>query len=55
MKPWEDMTELEQLQCEYSDFYKDVHGVRPKFYTEDQINSIEWIKEQMNVLISLEV
>ena len=26
---WEDMTALQQLQCTYSDAYKDVYGVRP--------------------------
>lgn len=30
MLKWEDLTETEQLACTYSDFYKDVHGFRPR-------------------------
>lgn len=31
MKHWDELSELEQLACLFSDFYKDVHGVRPRF------------------------
>lgn len=30
-KSWDEYTELEQAAATYSDFYKDVHGVRPRF------------------------
>ena len=29
-KSWEDMSELEQMQCQYWDMYKDAYGVRPR-------------------------
>jgi hypothetical protein len=29
-KTWEDMTALEQMQCQYWDMYKDAYGVRPR-------------------------
>ena len=29
-KSWEEMSELEQLACEFSDFYKEAHGFRPR-------------------------
>ena len=28
---WEEMTELEQAQCIYSDMHKDAYGFRPRF------------------------
>jgi hypothetical protein len=31
MKHWDELSELEQLACLFSDFYKDVHGSRPRF------------------------
>ena len=27
---WEELTELEQMQCQYWDMYKDAYGVRPR-------------------------
>jgi hypothetical protein len=29
-KTWEDMTVLEQMQCQYWDMYKDAYGIRPR-------------------------
>lgn len=29
-KSWEEMTELEQAQCQFWDMYKDAYGVRPR-------------------------
>jgi hypothetical protein len=29
-KSWEEMTVLEQMQCQYWDMYKDAYGVRPR-------------------------
>ncbi len=31
MTTWEELTELEKLACEFSDRYKEAHGVRPRF------------------------
>jgi len=30
MQSWEEMTVLEQMQCQYWDMYKDAYGVRPR-------------------------
>jgi hypothetical protein len=30
MMSWEEMSVLEQMQCQYSDMYKDAYGVRPR-------------------------
>lgn len=30
MTDWNDLTRVEQLDCLYSDLFKDVHGVRPR-------------------------
>ena len=30
MLSWEEMSELEQAQCQYWDMYKDAYGVRPR-------------------------
>jgi len=37
-------TELEDLQSTYSDFYKEVYGFRPRNFTDEQWNSVEWFK-----------
>jgi hypothetical protein len=39
-KSWEEMSELEQLACEYWDFYKEAHGVRPR-----HVNTSGWTVE----------
>ena len=31
MKSWNELTQLEQSECLYSDMYKDCYGVRPRF------------------------
>ena len=40
---WEDLTELEQAQCTYSDMHKDAYGFRPRFdysvWTMEQFNA----------------
>ena len=38
---WEQMSPLEQAQCQYWDMYKDAYGVRPR-----GINTSEWALEQ---------
>jgi len=40
-KSWEEMSELEQLACEYWDFYKEAHGFRPR-----GIDTSSWTVEQ---------
>lgn len=41
---------LEELQTELWDYYKDVHGVRPRHWTTDQWNSILFLKDQYAML-----
>jgi hypothetical protein len=43
-------TMLEDLQSHYSDFYKEVHGFRPRFASDEQWNSEEWLEESINDL-----
>ena len=40
MKSWDEMTVLEQMQCQYWDMYKDAHGVRPRW-----IDTTKWTVE----------
>ena len=37
-------TNLECLQSDFSDFYKEVHGIRPRWMTDEQWNSEEWLE-----------
>lgn len=37
---WDNLTELEQLAGEYSDYYKQAHGIRPRF-----IDTTAWTVE----------
>jgi hypothetical protein len=43
-------TKLEELQSHYSDFYKDVHGFRPRNSTDEQWNSEEWLSGEIDGL-----
>ncbi len=43
-------TKVEILQSEYSDFYKDVHGFRPRWSTDEQWNSAEWLQGEIDGL-----
>ena len=45
-----DYTKLEDLQSHYSDFYKDVHGFRPRSSTDEQWNSEEWLQAEIDGL-----
>jgi len=45
-----DYTKLEDLQSHYSDFYKDVHGFRPRSSTDEQWNSEEWLQCEIDDL-----
>jgi hypothetical protein len=42
-KSWEEMSDLEQLACEFSDFYKEAHGFRPR-----HINTSTWTVEDFD-------
>jgi len=39
-KSWEEMSVLEQMQCQFWDMYKDAYGVRPR-----GIDTTEWTEE----------
>jgi hypothetical protein len=41
---------VEQLQSTWSDNHKDVHGFRPRFASDEQWNSADWLQEQINGL-----
>ena len=43
-------TKVEELQSHYSDFYKDVHGFRPRSSTDEQWNSEEWLQGEIDGL-----
>lgn len=48
-KSWEEMSDLEQAQCQYWDMYKDAYGVRPR-----GIDTSTWtLKEFHNVFEQL--
>ena len=47
MKTWEELTELEKKQAMFWDFYKDVHGVRPRWVTDAQWADEAWLDKQM--------
>jgi hypothetical protein len=38
------------LQCTFSDFYKEVHGFRPRFASAEEWNSEAWLEQQMQDL-----
>jgi len=44
------LTRLEELQSYYSDFYKDVHGFRPRFDTTENWNSEVYLEDQIKGL-----
>ena len=43
-------TKVEELQSHYSDFYKDVHGFRPRSSTDEQWNSEQWLSGEIDGL-----
>ena len=47
------MMTLEELQNELWDYYKDVHGVRPRHWTGDQWDSIDFLNDQCAILNSI--
>jgi hypothetical protein len=45
-----EMTRVEELQSHYSDFYKDVHGFRPRNSTDEQWNSEKFLEGEIDGL-----
>lgn len=45
-----DYTNLDMLQSEYSDFYKEVYGFRPRHISEEHWNSEEWLENAIGKL-----
>ena len=45
-----ELTRVEELQSHYSDFYKDVHGFRPRSSTDEQWNSEQWLQGEIDDL-----
>jgi hypothetical protein len=43
---------LNDLQTELWDFYKDVHGVRPRHWTQSEWDSMEFLQAQRQALIN---
>jgi len=41
---------LRDLQSELWDFYKDVHGIRPRHWTTEEFNSMEFLQDQRQKL-----
>ena len=49
---WDDLSELEQAQCIYSDTHKDRYGFRPR-PSQDKWNDLEWLNAEIEYLYSL--
>ena len=48
-----EFTTLSQLQIELWDFYKDVHGMRPRHWTQQEWDSREFLLTQRDVLCKI--
>ena len=48
-----EFTTLQQMQAEIWDFYKDVHGYRPRHFTEQEWNSREFLQAQWETLVNI--
>lgn len=47
-RAWEDLTEVEQLQSEFSDCYKEIYNFRPSaYYDSPEWNDATWLREQL--------
>lgn len=46
---WDELSELQQLQCIYSDDYKDRYNFRPR-PTPEQWNDVQWLKDSIEWL-----
>ena len=61
MKTWEELTELEQIACLFSDLHKDVHGFRPRaneiyadWTVEDYKREMEYLEKALEIVIAEE-
>ena len=51
---WDALPESEKLYSYFSDFYKDVHGIRPRWLTAEERSNVEFLREQIRFLASQE-
>ena len=49
-RSWDELSEVEQLQSTFSDYYKSVYGFRPRFMADAEWNCAEWLKSQLVIL-----
>jgi hypothetical protein len=47
------MNELQKLQGEVWDMYKDVHGIRPRFWTDDKWSDAVYLEDQRQLLLKI--
>lgn len=55
MKSWDELSRKEQLAATHYDFYKDVHGVRPRWMNYDEMSEQELEAELKNLSKQAEV
>ena len=48
-RTWDQLSKLEQLQCIYSDTYKEHYGFRPRPSTE-HCNDEKWLESELEYL-----
>jgi hypothetical protein len=55
-KSWEEMSVLEQMQCQFWDMYKDAYGVRPRGVDTSTWTEADFLKEfgYLNLVIERE-
>jgi hypothetical protein len=46
-------TTIEQMQTEIWELYKDVHGMRPRYFTQQEWDSREFLQKQFDNLIKI--
>ena len=46
-------TTIKQMQFEIWQFYKDVHGMRPRHFTEQEWNSKKFLQKQFDSLVKI--
>ena len=49
MTPWNELSRKEQLAATHYDFYKDVHGIRPRWMNYDAMTEQE-LEAELDVL-----
>jgi len=48
-----EFTTIQQMQSTIWDFYKDVHGMRPRYFTEQEWNSREFLQKEFDNLCGI--